>query len=59
MNEKKKPEADAEAFVKGVKRKTRKKFAAVEKIRIVLEGMKREISVAELCRRETGLRSRA
>ncbi len=39
-------------FVKGVKRRTRKKFTAEEKIRIVVEGMKREVSVAELCRRE-------
>jgi len=52
MNEKEKPQKDAEAFVKGVKRSTRKHFSAEEKIRIVLEGMKRDISVAELCRRE-------
>jgi len=52
MNEKEKPGQDAEVFVKGVKRHTRKKFTAEEKIRIVVEGMKREISVAELCRRE-------
>lgn len=52
MNEKEKPHRDAEEFVKGVKRRTRRKFTAEEKIRIVLEGMKRDISVAELCRRE-------
>lgn len=52
MNEKEKPHKDADEFVKGVKRRTRKKFTAEEKIRIVLEGMKRDISVAELCRRE-------
>jgi transposase len=52
MNEKEKPQQDAEEFVKGVKRRTRKKFTAEEKIRIVLEGMKRDISVVELCRRE-------
>jgi transposase len=52
MNEKEKPQQDAEVFVKGVNRKTRKKFTAEEKIRIVLEGMKRDISVSELCRRE-------
>ena len=38
MNEQEKPERDAEVFVKGVKRRTRKKFTAEEKIRIVLEG---------------------
>jgi len=52
MNEQEKPEQDAEVFVKGVKRHTRKKFTAEEKIRIVLDGMKRDISVSELCRRE-------
>ena len=35
-----------------VRRKTRKKFSAEEKIRIVLEGMKREVPVSELCRQE-------
>ena len=53
MNEKEKPEAGAEEFVKGVKRRTRRKFTAEEKIRVVLEGMKRDISVSELCRRES------
>ena len=52
MNEKEKPHQDAEVFVKGVKRRTRRKFTAEEKIRIVLEGMKRDISISELCRRE-------
>ena len=52
MNEQEKPERDAEVFVKGVKRRTRKKFTAEEKIRIVLEGLRGEDSIAELCRRE-------
>ena len=47
-NDKEKPGQDAEVFVKAVKRKTRKYFGAEEKIRIVLEGMKRDVSVAEL-----------
>lgn len=42
----------AEQLMKQVQRHTRKKFTAQEKIRIVLEGMKREITVSELCRRE-------
>ena len=42
----------AEKFIQDVRRKTRRKFTAEEKIRIVLEGMKREMSVTELCRRE-------
>jgi transposase len=35
-----------------VKRRTRRKYSAEEKIRIVLEGMRGEHSIAELCRRE-------
>ena len=41
-----------EAAVREVRRRTRRKFSAEEKIRIVLEGMRGEASVAELCRRE-------
>ena len=52
MNEQEKPERDAEVFVKGVKRRTRKKFTAEEKIRIVLEGLRGEENISELCRRE-------
>ena len=39
--------------VKEIRRATRRKFGAEEKIRIVLEGLRGEISVAELCRRES------
>jgi len=42
----------AEKFVRQVRRKTQRKFTSEEKIRIVIESMHREISVAELCRRE-------
>lgn len=35
-----------------VKRRTRRKYSAEDKIRIVLESFKREVSTAELCRRE-------
>ena len=52
MNDKEKTPSGAEEFVKGVKRRTRKNFSAEEKIRIVVEGMKRDVSVTELCRRE-------
>ena len=44
--------APAERGVKDIRRATRRHFSAEDKIRIVLEGMKREISIAELCRRE-------
>lgn len=42
----------AESIVKDLRRKTRRKFGAEEKIRIVLEGIKSDLSVADLCRRE-------
>lgn len=38
--------------IKEIKRATRKRYSAEEKIRIVLEGLRGQISVAELCRRE-------
>lgn len=43
----------AEAVVKDIKRQTRRKFSAEEKIKIVLEGLKGEDSIAEICRRES------
>ena len=41
-----------EAVVREVRRKTRRKFSSEEKIKIVLEGLRAEESIAELCRRE-------
>lgn len=41
-----------EATVREIRRKTRKKYSAEEKLRIVLEGLRGEASIAELCRRE-------
>ena len=41
-----------EKLVKDIRRRTRKKYSSEEKIRIVLEGMRGEESIAELCRRE-------
>ena len=38
--------------VKQIRRATRRKFSADEKIRIVLEGLRGEIAISELCRRE-------
>ena len=43
---------DTESIVRDIKRRTRKKYSSEEKIRIVLEGLRGEASVAELCRRE-------
>ena len=47
-----KKKASVEATVRDIRRKTRKKYSAEEKIRIVLEGLRGESTVAELCRRE-------
>jgi len=41
-----------EQTVRDIRRATRRKFSAEEKIRIVLEGLRGEDSIAELCRRE-------
>jgi transposase len=41
-----------ESVVREIRRNTRRKYTAEEKIRIVLEGLKGEVSIAELCRRE-------
>lgn len=40
------------AVVREIRRRTRRKFSAEEKIRIALEGLKGEDSVASICRRE-------
>ena len=48
MNQKKNPEK----VVREIKRKTRRKFTAEEKIRIILEGLRGEESIAAICRRE-------
>jgi hypothetical protein len=42
----------AEQVVKDIRRATRRHFSAEDKIRIVLEGLRSEDSIAELCRRE-------
>ena len=43
---------DADRVVKDIKRQTRRRFSAEEKIRIVLAGLRGEDSIAELCRQE-------
>lgn len=42
----------AEQHVRDIRRATRKKYSAEEKIRIVLAGLRGEYSISELCRRE-------
>ena len=43
----------AEQTIREIKRRTRKLYSAEEKIRIVLEGLRGEDTIAELCRRES------
>ena len=44
-------QASAEQVAKDIRRATRKQYGAEEKIRIVLEGLRGEESIAALCRR--------
>lgn len=44
--------APAEQVMKDIRRQTRRQYSAEEKIRIVLEGLRGEESISELCRRE-------
>ena len=52
MRRKSEPKESAEKHSKDVRRKTRRRFSSEEKIRIVVEGLRGEDSIAELCRRE-------
>ena len=42
----------SESMIRDIKRKTRRKFSAEEKIRIVLDGLRGEDSISAICRRE-------
>ena len=44
--------ATSEQVVKDIRRVTRKHYSAEEKIRVLLDGLRGEDSIAELCRRE-------
>lgn len=50
MNKKKKQ--DAQSLIKEIKRKTYRKYSSEEKIRIILEGLRGEDSIASICRIE-------
>ena len=52
MSQKSGPRSSAEQHVREIRRQTRKQYSAEEKIRIVLEGLRGEYSIADLCRRE-------
>ena len=43
---------ETKQFIQDIKRITRRKFTAEEKIRIVLEGFRRDTPIRDLCRRE-------
>jgi len=47
-----KKKSSAESTVRNIRRKTRKQYNAEDKIRIVVEGLRGEQTIAELCRRE-------
>ena len=43
---------ETDRFIRDIKRVTRRKFTSEEKIRIVLEGFRRDTPIRDLCRRE-------
>ena len=43
---------ETRTFIRQVRTKTRRKYAPEDKIRIVLEGFRREVAISDLCRRE-------
>ena len=52
MRQRSETRATPEQIVKDIRRATRKHHSAEEKIRVVLEGLRGEYPIAELCRRE-------
>ena len=52
MRQKSAPTETTEQHVRDIRRATRKKYSAEEKIRIVLAGLRGDYSISELCRRE-------
>ena len=46
------PETSSERLVRDIRRATRKQYSVEEKIRIVLDGLRGDATIAELCRRE-------
>jgi transposase len=47
-----KQKKSTERLVRDIKRNTRRKYSSEETIRIVIEGLRGEVSIAELCRKE-------
>ena len=46
------PTQETKSFIRQVRAATRRKYVPEDKIRIVLEGFRREVTVSDLCRRE-------
>jgi transposase len=46
------PTQETRTFIRQVRSATRRKYAPEDKIRIVLEGFRREVTVSDICRRE-------
>jgi len=46
------PTQETRTFIRQVRSATRRKYAPEDKIRIILEGFRREVTVSDLCRRE-------
>jgi transposase len=46
------PNPSSDRLLKDIRRATRRQYLAEEKIRVVLDGLRSEHSIAELCRRE-------
>ena len=47
------PKSNVEKRVKDIRRNTRKKYSAEEKIRIILEALRGEETIASICRKES------
>ena len=52
MRQKQDSREAVEKTVRDIKRRTRRQFGAEDKIRIVLQGLRGEESIAEICRKE-------
>ena len=52
MTKKRSSKPTAEKTIRNIRRHSRKQYTGEEKIRIVLEGLRGEVTIAELCRRE-------
>ena len=52
MTKRKSTKPTAEKSVRDIRRGTRRKYSAEEKIRFVMEGLRAEESIAELCRKK-------